>query len=500
VSKQSASLGIRLYATGCVAFTAVLILVAGNHYGWPGYPDWLAWALLVAAIELLPLPTWRGLTLSVGFPLLIMIAILYEPNAASVVAFLGASDPRELRRQVSPSTALFNRSQVALSVLAAGVVFHVFQKPGAELADSTIPVLVVGAILAAVADYAVNAGLVASFMSIKLHVPLDKMLRQLTIGSGREFLISYLGLGVLGLTMAALYEQVWVWMLPAVLAPLILARQMFYRSRALEEAHVELQEREEILRELSNTMAEERADERLQIAGYLHDDLAQVLFKLSLQVDIARKLLEKDDLDELRTQLDKIRESKQETSDRIRALIRELHRSPLGARGLGDALESFTDEMGRDSNVRFHHDVQEMPLPAPIALLMYQIAREGIMNALKHASPTDVWVTVNEAGEDIVMELRDNGDGFDTTLPGPEGHYGMATMRERANVGGGNLEVVSAPGEGTIITVRFPISLLQRDQEPGTGPASSNTQEHASLDSQGTTLPGAEGSRGAVPA
>jgi len=118
-------------------------------------------------------------------------------------------------------------------------------------------------------------------------------------------------------------EPLGLWAVLVVIVPLLFARQMFLRSHALEEAHVELQEREEILRELSNTMAEERADERLQIAGYLHDDLAQVLFRLSLQVDIARKLLEKEDLDELRSQLEKIRESKQETSDRIRALIRD---------------------------------------------------------------------------------------------------------------------------------------------------------------------------------
>jgi len=84
---------------------------------------------------------------------------------------------------------------------------------------------------------------------------------------------------------------------------------------------MELQESSAILRELSNTMAEERADERLQIAGYLHDDLAQVLFRLSLQVDVARKLIDKGDVDQARNQLDKIRDSKQETSDRIRALI-----------------------------------------------------------------------------------------------------------------------------------------------------------------------------------
>jgi signal transduction histidine kinase len=438
------------------------------------------------------------LTLSVGFPLLMMIAILYPPGAAGIIAFLGASDPRELRRDVSLSTALFNRSQVALAVMAAGLVFHLFRQPSGSLSDSFPPLLVIAASLAAVADYVVNAGLVAVFMSIKLKIPFHRMLRQLSIGGGQEFLISYLGLGVLGLTLAVFFERVGAWMLPTVLAPLVFARQVFYRSRALEEAHAELQEREEILRELSNTMAEERADERLQIAGYLHDDLAQVLFRLSLQVDIARKLLDKQELEELRDQLAKIRNSKQETSDRIRALIRDLHRSPLGATGLAESLESFTDEVGRDSGIRFHHDVQDIPLPAPIALLIYNIAREGVMNALKHAEPEDVWIAVAEADDDIVLELRDNGTGFDTGAPGPEGHFGMAMMRERAKVGGGTLDVKSSPDDGTTLTVRFPTALLQRDQDPGSGSASATTQGHASPGIPGTTTPTAEGSRGAV--
>ena len=208
-------------------------------------------------------------------------------------------------------------------------------------------------------------------------------------------------------------------------------------------------------------MAEERADERLQIAGYLHDDLAQVLFRLSIQVDVARKLLEKGQTEDVAAQLDKIRHSKQETSDRIRALIRDLHRSPLGAKGLAEALESFTEEVGRDSSIRFHRDVEDIDLPAPIALLVYHIAREGVMNALKHAQPRDVWITVREEDDDIVLSLKDNGVGFDTDAPGPEGHFGMAMMRERAQVGGGRFEVESAPGEGATITVRFPKSLLQ---------------------------------------
>ena len=89
------------------------------------------------------------------------------------------------------------------------------------------------------------------------------------------------------------------------------------------------------------------------------------------------------------------------------------------------------------------------------------------MNALKHAHASDMWIAVREHDETIVLQLRDNGVGFDTSAPGPEGHFGMAMMRERAQVGGGTFDVESAPGEGATITVRFPTSLLQSEEMPG---------------------------------
>jgi signal transduction histidine kinase len=449
---------------------------------------WFLWSVLIAAIELMPVPAWRGITISVGFPLLVMIAILYPPGAAVVLTFLGASDPREVRREVGIGLALFNRSQVALAVMAASAVFHAIAgaSPGDKLAEMHPLLLVVAAALAAVADYAVNGSLVALYMSTKLRMNPWRVIQQMRAGNLREFLVSYLGLGVLGLTLAVLFQAVGAWSLPAFLAPLLFARQVFFRSKALEEAHLELKEREQVLRELSNTMAEERADERLRIAGYLHDDLAQVLFRLSLQVDIANKLLGKRDLAELEAQLAKIKDSKQETSNRIRALIRDLHRSPLGAKGLAEALESFIDEVGRDSRVEFHLDVQDIQLPAPIALLLYHIGREGVMNTLKHADAEDVWLSVREVDDQIVLRLRDNGRGFDTTAPGPDGHYGMSMMRDRAKVGGGTLSVRSAPGEGTLVIVRFPVDLLQRDLHDSET-RDANVQGHAYRDTKGTT-------------
>jgi signal transduction histidine kinase len=481
----------------------LLVLADLDSFTWELVGQLLLWAAAVSLVELIPLPAWRGVHLSLSFPLLMALAIVHDPLVAGVTAFVGSVDPREFRREVTILRAIFNRSQVALSVAAASAVFQslaAIDPPAGAGSASPAWLLIVAAMLAAVADYLVNSTMVTLFTSLRVGLPPLQVLKELRIGSVSEFLVSYLGLGLLGLTMAKFaVSDVGVWALPAFLAPLLLARQMFFRSQALEEAHKELQDREQVLRALSNAMAEERADERLQIAGYLHDDLAQVLFRLSIQVDVARKLLEKGRTDDVSAQLDKIRESKQETSDRIRALIRDLHRSPLGAKGLAEALESFTEEVGKDSSIRFHRDVADIRLPAPIALLVYHIAREGVMNALKHAQPRDVWIAVREEDDDIVLSLKDNGVGFDTEAPGPEGHFGMAMMRERAQVGGGRFEVESEPGQGATITVRFPTSLLQQEP-PVEVPVerSAAPEAGASPGSPGTTEPAADGSRRSV--
>jgi signal transduction histidine kinase len=423
-----------------------------------------AWTLTVAVVEVLPVPAWRGLQVSVGFPLLMAVAFLYPPPAAALAALLGASDPREFRRQVSLLRAAFNRSQVALSVLVASALFHALAGiEGASLNQLG------AALLAAVTDYLLSTGLVAAAVSLDSGMSLFQVVREMRIGRLSEFLISYLGLAFFGLFLAHFYFEMGFWAIPVSVIPLLLARQMFFRSKALEEAHKELQDREHVLRALSTRMAEERQDERLQIAGFLHDDLAQLLFRLSIQVDVARRHLGSGKLDETERVLAEIKETKNRTSDRIRALIRDLHRSPLGRAGLAEAIHSFMAEMGRESDVRFHTDIDEIELPAPIALLLYHIAREGVMNSLKHSQASNMWLTVKPDGDEIQLVLRDDGVGFDTDAPEPEGHFGLTMMRERATVGGGSFQIASAPGQGATITVRFPTSWLQeapQDQEP----------------------------------
>jgi signal transduction histidine kinase len=442
----------------------------------------IPWILLIAVVEILPVPAWHGLQMSVGFPLLMVVGFVYAPPAAALVAFLGASDPREFKRQLSPLRALFNRSQIALAVYAASWTFHAI----ADLETSAPGRLLVAALLAAVVDYLVNSGIITLVVSLDARMPPQRVIRELRIGRLSEFLISYLGLAFFGLFLAKFYVENGFWTVPVFVIPLLLARQMFFRSKALEEAHKELQDREQLLRALSNRMAEERQDERLQIAAFLHDDLAQHLFRLSIQVDVARRQLASGKLDETERSLEEIKETKNRTSDRIRALIRDLHRSPLGRAGLAEALNSFIAETARESDVRFHTDIDELPLPPPIALLLYHIACEGLMNALKHSQAENVWLTVKPIGDEVELVLRDDGVGFDTSTPEPEGHYGLTMMRERALVAGGTIRLDSVEGEGATITVRIPTSWLAEgsedaEQPPKTpGDASRDTAPSAS--------------------
>ncbi|HEY6615041.1 MAG TPA: hypothetical protein VIZ32_11000, partial [Vicinamibacterales bacterium] len=240
---------------GIIAFQLLVIvptLALGSALLWGSAGDFTAilllWSVLIALVELLPVPVWRGLQVSVGFPLLIMVAILYPPGIAGLIAFLGASDPREFTREVSVLRALFNRSQVALSVIAASFVFHSI----AEIGSSPPWTLLLAAAAAAIADYVVNSTLVTIFVSMRVRTPISQVAKELRVGKLSDFLLTYLGLGLLGLTLAVFYSEVGPWSLPAYLAPLLLARAMFFRSQALEEAHKELQDREQVLKTLSN--------------------------------------------------------------------------------------------------------------------------------------------------------------------------------------------------------------------------------------------------------
>src|SRR5437763_1762159 len=91
---------------GTAALVSESLVMEKPHVG----PELAFWIVCVAIVELLPVPFWRDLQMSMGFPVLLATGFLYPPGVAGLVAILGSSDPREFRREVSVAKALFNRS------------------------------------------------------------------------------------------------------------------------------------------------------------------------------------------------------------------------------------------------------------------------------------------------------------------------------------------------------------------------------------------------------
>jgi signal transduction histidine kinase len=415
----------------------------------------LFWIVVIGLVELLPVPGWRSLQVSMDFPLATAVAFIYPPYVAGLIIFLGSSDPREFRREVDILRALFNRSQVAISTFATSLTFHALGG-GIENWADVFP----AAVPAVLVDFIVNTTLVGFVASLGFGLPFRVVIRKMRIGSPAEFLVSYIGLGFVGVLLARLYYLLGWWAVAGFVLPLLLARQMFFRTRALEDATKELQDREVVLRALSDHMAEERQDERQQIAGYLHDDLAQVIYRMSLHIDISERQLDTGNPDAARGEIEAIRKAKERAQELIRALIRDLHRSPLGRAGLVQALFSFCSEVERDSHIRIRAELSEVDLPAPVQLLCYQVAREAVMNAVTHSGAEKITVSLREADDGAHLSIADDGAGFDVEQGSPEGHFGLTMMRERAQVAGGSFRIESAPGEGTTVIAEFPTSLL----------------------------------------
>ena len=113
-----------LFAVSIVFPTLGVLGYLLAHEAQPDYLEVLPWAILIAAVELLPVATWSGVQVSVSYPIIMAVAFTFDPAVAALVGLVSAFDPREFKGQVTLLRALFNRCQVCLAVLAASAVFH----------------------------------------------------------------------------------------------------------------------------------------------------------------------------------------------------------------------------------------------------------------------------------------------------------------------------------------------------------------------------------------
>ncbi|HLY15540.1 MAG TPA: sensor histidine kinase [Candidatus Limnocylindrales bacterium] len=217
--------------------------------------------------------------------------------------------------------------------------------------------------------------------------------------------------------------------------------------------------------ELNMRIVEAQESERLRLVREVHDGPAQALSNAIFQLDYVSRVVSEDpavaahELDQLGARL------RRELGD-VREFISQLRPpllSELGLEGsIADALESFTALTGIPVVNEFAATGEELSDAAQTVVL--RIVQEALQNIRKHAAAETVSVASRVDGPDWVLEVRDDGRGFDVGAMAARGrrNFGLQFMRERAELIGARFEVGSRPNGGTIVTLAIP---LQKENE-----------------------------------
>jgi signal transduction histidine kinase len=221
-------------------------------------------------------------------------------------------------------------------------------------------------------------------------------------------------------------------------------------------------ERERSSRDLAKairTEGERAVEERRRIARDLHDSVSQALFSTVLHTRTAQKALDQDggsSSGRVGQSLSAIADLTKSVQSEMRALIFELRRDPVHD-GLVSALARHASGLGAADlpTIEVRGPGPRLDLSRPVETQLFAIGREALANVVKHAGATAAHVRVEAQEGHVLVEVRDNGRGFDPAAGHP-GHFGLDSMRSRAAEIGGRLTIASAPGYGTVVRVRAP--------------------------------------------
>ncbi|GAB3667428.1 PAS domain S-box protein [Ramlibacter alkalitolerans] len=228
------------------------------------------------------------------------------------------------------------------------------------------------------------------------------------------------------------------------------------RTADLTRANTDLLETRERLRELSARLIRAHEQERGRIARDFHDGTGQFLALLRMRLaDLSR------DVGEARVQPST--ELVKQVIDHTRRLGLILRPIALDDLGLEAALESMVEQQAALTGWSATYDgaLGERRFADEVETACFRIAQEALTNAARYADASEVRVSLAIGGEELVLQVADNGRGFDVEhYQTPEEratHFGLVSMEERAGLVGARLSIDSAPGRGTRVTAHFPL-------------------------------------------
>jgi PAS domain S-box-containing protein len=222
---------------------------------------------------------------------------------------------------------------------------------------------------------------------------------------------------------------------------------------ALKGAEVRLRKSHDLLRALARHREDEREKERQTIAHQMHEDLAQNLSAIRMSISLLEMIGKAAPPSSL---LKSMRDMADRSIASIREMVSVLRPTILDA-GIAPALRWLAEDFGKGLGLVFDLALQEeMRLDDETTTLLFRAAKEAIINSVLHGAASHVRLSLEKHGTHCRLRVEDNGRGFDTDAPFPEGAFGLLGIDEQTQHLCGKLTVISTPDRGTTVTVWVP--------------------------------------------
>ncbi|HTG68800.1 MAG TPA: sensor histidine kinase [Candidatus Udaeobacter sp.] len=201
-------------------------------------------------------------------------------------------------------------------------------------------------------------------------------------------------------------------------------------------------------------------EERQRLARELHDAVSQQLFAISMTATAVSRTIERD-WERAKRQVQLIEEMAAVAQSEMRALLLHLRPVHLDGKNLGQALTVLVDELKQKVPMKITLEVDDtIVLPPNAEDHLFRIAQEALSNTLRHSKAESMDIKLIRVGSQVHMGIQDSGIGFDLEAK-KQTSYGLLTMEERINELGGSLQMISKPGEGTVIHIWVPADGLR---------------------------------------
>jgi len=235
-----------------------------------------------------------------------------------------------------------------------------------------------------------------------------------------------------------------------------LVRELRENEARMSLAVTASQRAELAVRSLSGRLLSAQEEERRRIARELHDNVSQQIAMLAIRLgQLAANPGE--DPARMTALIRELRQRAVTISTEIHNLSHRLHSTKLEMLGLVDALRGHCEELqAQGVHVRLEHENVPAGLSSDVALCLFRIAQEGLNNVAKHSAAHEAQVTLRLNGDALVLQIADRGRGFNGDGAGAQGGLGLASIRERVRLLGGEFTVRSQPARGTTITASVP--------------------------------------------